>query len=86
MEISEKLEDRSGIASAHATIASIYLSQGMFDKALEHYHESLGLEQECGSSEDELAICYVNIGVCYSNLHRLDLAQLSYEYAQNLLR
>lgn len=84
MEISEELEDKSGMASVHGTKAFIYRAQGMIDRALEHYHESLKLKQECGAGEDELAICHLNIGSIYSSLFRLDLAQSSYEYAQKI--
>jgi len=84
MEIYEKLGDKEGMASVHATTASTYRSQGMLDKALEHFHESLRLELECGACEDDLARCYFNIGACYSSLNRLDLAQSSYEYARKI--
>ncbi|MCD4848277.1 MAG: tetratricopeptide repeat protein, partial [Candidatus Aegiribacteria sp.] len=84
MEISEELEDKNGMASVHGTKASIYRSQGMIDKALEHFHESLRLKQECGAGEDELAVCYLNIGTIYSGLFRLDLAQSFYEYARSI--
>jgi tetratricopeptide (TPR) repeat protein len=84
MEISEKLEDKNGMASVHGIMASSYRSQGMIDKALEHYHESLRRKQECGAGKDELALCYLNIGACYSSLLRLDLAQSSYEYSRKI--
>ena len=84
MEIYEKLGDKNGMASVHATLASTYRSQGMIDKALEHFHESLRQEQERGASKDDLARCYFNIGACYSGLNRLDLAQSSYEFARNI--
>ena len=84
MEIYKELGDKDGMATVHGTMASTYRSQGMIDKALEHYHESLRREQECGASKDDLALCYLNIGACYSGLHRLDLAQSSYEYARSI--
>jgi len=84
MEISEELNDKSGMATAHGTIANVYWAQGMIDKALEHIHESLRLKQECGADKDEIASCYINIGACYSTLNRMDLAQSSYELAQKI--
>ena len=84
MEIYEKLGDKDGMATVHATLASTYRSQDMIDKALEHYHESLRREQERGASEDDLARCYFNIGACYSGLDRLDLAQSSYDFARKV--
>ncbi len=84
MEISEELEDKSGMATAHGTFANVYWAQGMIDKALEHIYEALRLKQENGSGKDELASCYINIGACYSTLNRLDLAQSSFEIAQKI--
>ena len=84
MEIYEKLGDKKGMAKVHANMATTYKFQGMVDKALEHHHESLRREQECGASEDELASCQFNIGACYSSLLRLDLAQSFYEYARSI--
>jgi len=84
MKIYEELGDKDGMATVHGTLASTYRSQGMIDKALEHYHESLRREQECGASKDDLALCYLNIGACYSGIHRLDLAQSSYEFAREI--
>ena len=84
MEISEEIEDKSGMASVHGTMASIFRSQGLIDRALEHFHESLRGKQNCGASEDELAICYLNIGTIYSSLFQLDLALSSYEFAQKI--
>ncbi len=52
MEIFEKLGDKSGMASVHGTMAKTCKVQGMIDKALEHFHESLRLNQECGASEE----------------------------------
>jgi len=80
MTIYEELRDGNGMASVHGTLAAIYWSQGMLDKALEHFHESLRQKQECGASQDELANCHFNIGSCYCSLNRFDLAQESYEY------
>ncbi|MCK4505580.1 MAG: tetratricopeptide repeat protein [Candidatus Aegiribacteria sp.] len=80
MEIYEKLGDKKNMASIHGTMAVTYSTQGMIDRALEHYHESLRQKQEFGASEDELAISHLNIGACYSSLHRLDLAQSSYAF------
>ena len=85
MELYKRLEDKNGIASVLRIIAGTYWSQGIIDKALEYYHESLRLKQECGASNDELALSYLNIGACYSGLHRLDLAQSAYEYARKIL-
>ncbi len=85
MEIFEKLGDREGMASVHDVMARVYWSQGMIDKALEHDHESLRRKQECGASKDELALSYLNIGACYSSLHRLELAQSSYAFARKIL-
>ncbi len=84
MEIYEKLGDRDGMATVHGTMAKTCKVQGMIDMALEHYHESLRRKQECGASEDDLALCYLNIGVCYGSLLRLDLAQSFYEYARKI--
>ncbi len=84
MEIYEKLGDRDGMASVHGTMAATYKFQGMIDKALEHYHESLRRKQECGAGKDELALCYLNIGACYSSLLRLEQAQSFYELARNI--
>ena len=84
MEICEELGDKSGIATVHGTMASTYRSQGMMDKALEHYHESLRGKHECNASQDELALCYLNIGSCYSSLFRLDLAESFYENARKI--
>ncbi len=85
MEIYSELEDKSGIASVLSVMARVYWSQGMVDKALEHYLESLRGKQECGTDEDEIALCHLNIGACYSGLNRLDLALSSYEYALSIL-
>ena len=84
MEIYEKLGDKNGIASVHGTIAKTYRAQGMIDKALEHFHESLRRKQESGASKDDLARCHFNIGACYSGLYRLDLAQSFYSYAMGI--
>ena len=84
MDIYEKLGNKKGMARIHANMANTYKFQGMVDKALEHHHESLRREQECGASEDELARCHFNIGACYSGLLRLDLAQSFYEYARKI--
>ena len=84
LEIYEKLEDKKGIASILSTMASTYWSQGIIDKALEYYHESLNLRQECGAGENDIAQCHVNIGACYNILHRHDLAQASYEFARDI--
>jgi tetratricopeptide (TPR) repeat protein len=83
-KIMEKLGDKIGMAAIHGTIATTYKFQGMIDKALEHYHESLRGKEECGVSKDEIASCHMNIGACYSTLSRLDLAQSSYEYARKI--
>jgi tetratricopeptide (TPR) repeat protein len=80
----EKLDDKRGIASVHGTMAKTCKVQGMIDKALEHFHESLRRNQECGASENEIALCYLNIGVCYGSLLQLDLAQSFYEYARKI--
>jgi len=85
MEIYEELEDKNGIASVLSVIARVYLSQGIFDKALEHYHMSLRKIQECGASKEEIATRHMNIGVCYNSLHRLNLALSSYEYALKIM-
>ena len=85
MEIYEELEDSSGIATVLSVMARVYWSQGLIDKALEHYHKSLRLKKECDVSDDELALCHINLGACYSGLHRLDLALSSYEYALKIL-
>ncbi len=85
MEIYEELKDKNGIASTLSVMARIYWSQGMVDKALEHYHESLKGKQECGASKDELALCHLNLGACYSGLLRLDLALSSYMFAEKIL-
>jgi tetratricopeptide (TPR) repeat protein len=53
MDIYEELGDKDGMASVHGTLASTYRSQDMIDKALEHYHEALKQEQECGAFCDE---------------------------------
>ncbi|MCD4655698.1 tetratricopeptide repeat protein [bacterium] len=84
MKIYEKLDDNTGKASVHATIANIYRVQGMIDKALENYHESLRIRQKYCDDKNELARCHFNIGACYSSLLRLDLAQSAYEYAQEI--
>ena len=84
MEIFEKLGDREGMAQIHGTMATTYKFQGMIDKALEHYHESLTQKQECGASKDELALCYFNIGSCFSSLLRLEQAQSFYEIARKI--
>ena len=84
MEIYERLGNISGTASVHSTLALTYRSQGMMDKALEHYHESLRQKQECSASRDEIAYCYYNIGACYGSLHRLDLAESSFEYVREI--
>ncbi|MCD4847670.1 MAG: tetratricopeptide repeat protein [Candidatus Aegiribacteria sp.] len=84
MNIYEELKDEIGMASVHGTLAATYWSQGMIDKALEHFLESLRLKQGSGASEDELAICYLNVGACYCSLNRLDLAQSSYEYVRRI--
>ncbi|MCK5064414.1 MAG: tetratricopeptide repeat protein [Candidatus Fermentibacteraceae bacterium] len=84
MEIYEELVDKSGMASVQGTLASTYRSQGMMDQALEHYHESLKGKYECNASQDELALCYLNIGSCYSSLFRLDLAESFYENARKI--
>ncbi len=84
MEIYEELGDKKGIAVIHGTMGTTYKFQGVIDKALEHYHESLRRKQECGVSKDEIASCHLNIGACYSALFRLDLAQSSYEYARKI--
>ncbi|MCD4707483.1 MAG: tetratricopeptide repeat protein [Candidatus Sabulitectum sp.] len=84
MNIYERLEDCNGRASVHGTMAAAYRNQGSIDKALEHYHMSLKLKQECCAGKDELARCYFNIGSCYSTLLHLDLAQSFYEYAQKI--
>ena len=81
MNIYEELDDRSGVASVYGTMANVYWTQGMMEKALEHHHEYLRRKQECGASKDELARCYLNIGACYISLHRLDQAQSFYEQA-----
>ncbi|MCD4708231.1 MAG: tetratricopeptide repeat protein [Candidatus Sabulitectum sp.] len=80
MNIYEELRDGNGMASVNGTLAAIYWSQGMIDKALEHFLESLRQKQECDASHDELANCHFNIGSCYCSLNRFDLAQASYEY------
>ncbi len=85
MGIYEELEDKSGIASVQSVMARVYWSQGMTDKALEHYHESLRGKQECGAGKAELALCYLNLGACYSGLLRFELALSSYEYALEIL-
>ncbi|MCK4504556.1 MAG: tetratricopeptide repeat protein, partial [Candidatus Aegiribacteria sp.] len=84
MEIYEELDDKIGIASVLSVMARVYRSQGMIDKALEYFHESLKRTQECGASKDELALCYFNIGACYSGLYRLDLAQSFYDSARSI--
>ena len=84
MRIYEDLGDRRGTASVHNTLAGIYWSQGIMDKALEYFLESLRQKQECGAGKDELAKCYLNIGACYCNLDRLDLAQSSYEFVRKI--
>jgi len=86
MEIYKELEDKNGIASVLSVMARVYWSQGMIDKALEHYHESLRGKQESGADKDEIALCYLNIGACYSSLFRLDPALSSYEYALKILK
>jgi len=85
MEIYEELDDKNGIASVLSIMAGTYWAQGMTDKALEHYHASLRGKQECGAGKEELALCHLNLGACYSGLLRLDLALSSYEYALNIL-
>ncbi|MCD4706918.1 MAG: tetratricopeptide repeat protein [Candidatus Sabulitectum sp.] len=85
MRIYEELEDKNGIASTLSVMARIYWSQGMIDKALEHYHGSLRGKQECGAGKDELALCHLNLGACYSGLLRLDLALSSYAFAEKIL-
>ncbi len=84
MEIFKQLGDKKGMAIIHGTMATTYKFQGMIDKALEHYHESLTQKQECGASEEELALCYFNIGSCFSSLLRLEQAQSFYEYARKI--
>jgi tetratricopeptide (TPR) repeat protein len=83
--IYEELGDINGMASVLSVMARVYWSQGMSDKALEHYLESLRRKQECGADKDEIALCHLNIGACYSGLLRLDLALSSYEYALEIL-
>ncbi len=85
MEIYEELENKNGIASVLSVIARIYMSQGIFDKALEHYHLSLRIIQECGASKEEIATRHMNIGACYNILHRLDPALSSYEFALSIM-
>ncbi|MCD4669238.1 MAG: tetratricopeptide repeat protein, partial [Actinomycetia bacterium] len=85
IDIYSELDDKNGIASVLSVMARVYWSQGMVDKSLEYYLESLRGKQECGSGEDELALCHLNIGACYSGLNRLDLALSSYEYALSIL-
>ncbi|MCD4707478.1 MAG: tetratricopeptide repeat protein [Candidatus Sabulitectum sp.] len=84
MKTYEELGDKEGMASVHSTIAAAYKAQGMIDKALEHFHESLRQNQEIGADKDELARCHFNIGACYSAVQRLDLAQTSYEYTREI--
>ncbi len=86
MNIYSELDDKNGIASVLSVMARVYWSQGMIDKALEHYHESLRGKQECGAGKEELALCHLNLGACYSGLLRLDLALSSYEYAMEILK
>ena len=85
MEIYEELKNMNGKASVLSIMARIYLSQGIFDKGLEHYHMSLRILQESGASKEEIATRHMNIGICYSSLHRLDLALSSYEYALTIM-
>jgi len=84
MEIYEKLGDKEGMASVHSTMALTYSAQGMLDKTLEHHHESLRRKQECGASQDELALCYFNIGACYSSLNRIEQSESFYETARKI--
>ncbi len=84
LEIYEKLGDKNSMAIVHSTIALTYSDQGLVDKTLEHYHESLRCKQEYGADEDELALCYFNIGACYSGLFRLEQAQSFYETARKI--
>jgi tetratricopeptide (TPR) repeat protein len=84
MEISKKLDNGEGMAIIQGTMATIYKSQGIIDKALEHYHESLRRKLACGSSKEELATCYFNIGACYSGMLRLDQAQSFYAFAREI--
>jgi len=82
MEIYQKLDNKIGIAAVHEKMGHMYLSQGLEDKALEHCHAALKVKQESGAGESKLASCYFNIGVCYANIDRLDLALSFYEPAQ----
>ncbi len=84
MVIYEKLGDKNNMASVHSTMALIYSAQGMIDKTLEHHHEALRQRQECGASDDELALCYFNIGACYGSLFRMEQAQSFYETARKI--
>ena len=84
MNIFEKLGDEEGMAIVHGTMATIYKFQGIIDKSLEHYHESLRRKQEYGASKEELALCYLNIGACYSGLLRLEKAQSFYALARSI--
>ncbi len=86
MEIYEELRDKNGIASTLSVMARVYWSQGMIDKALEHYHKSLKGKQECGASKDELALCHLNLGACYSGLLRFNPALSSYAFAEKILK
>ncbi|MCD4709006.1 MAG: tetratricopeptide repeat protein [Candidatus Sabulitectum sp.] len=84
MDIYETLGDKNNMAVIHGTIAMIYRDWGLIDKTLEHYHESLRLKQEYGVREEELALCYFNIGSCFNTLDRRELAKSFYEYAESL--
>ncbi len=84
MEIYENLEDKHGIASVHSRLGNIFLVQGLIDKALEHYHTALKKKQECDVGRKELASFYLNIGVCYATLDRLELATSFYEHAKSV--
>jgi tetratricopeptide (TPR) repeat protein len=73
LEISEKLNDVSGIATAYGNIGLVYHDKGEWDKALEYYKKDLEISKRL-NNETGMARAHGNIGVVYHDKGEWDNA------------
>ncbi len=85
LEIYQELGDRQGIARVYGNIGTLYARQSEFEKALEHYHISLGISEELGDRQ-ETARAHGNIGLIDFQKGKHDEALKNFDKCLHLFR
>lgn len=86
LNIAKAINDKPGIAQQYNNIAIVYFaSYKDYSKAMSFYSKTYMVNMELGDKLQQ-GINLINIGFCYSRMHKNDSALLFFENAQKILK